>query len=135
MVEELIMIYLSGKAKTVLGVILFMFSIALAIGAIFWAGNLDHSTYDYSELTYKTFSVKNIKRLTGRNARYEILTNEEELPLIIGNISFAAVNRESMDLLKQGDKIMCYVTTPPKKAFSYEIAELKTEHQTVLSLE
>ena len=109
MVEELIMIYLSGKAKTVLSVILFMFSIALAIGAIFWADNLDHSTYDYSELTYKTFSVKNIKRLTGRNARYEILTNEEELPLIIDNISFAAVNRESMDLLKQGDKIAAHL--------------------------
>ncbi len=129
------MIYLSGKTKIVLGVILLMLSITLAIGAIFWADNLDHSTCDYSELIYKEFSVKSIKQATGRNAHYEIFTNEEELPLIIGNISFLAVNRESMDSLKQGDKIMCYVTTAPKKAFSYKIAELQTESQVVLSLE
>jgi len=129
------MIYLSGKTKIVLGVLLLMLSVALAIGAIFWADNLDHSTYDYSELIYKEFSVKSIKQATGRNARYEIFTNEEELPLIIGNISYVAVNRELMDSLKQGDKIMCYVTTAPQKAYSYEIAEFKTEHQTILSLE
>ena len=127
--------YLSKKVKMVLCVVLLMISIALAIGAIFWANNLDHNAYDYGELAYREFTVQSIKKSTGRNARYEIYTNEEQAPLIIGNISFAAVNRESMNLLKQGDKIMCYVTTASKKEFSYKIAELKTEHQTILSLE
>ena len=57
------MIYLSGKTKIVLGVILLMLSIALAIGAIFWADNLDHSTYDYSELIYKeNYTIDNFGR-------------------------------------------------------------------------
>ena len=127
--------YLSKKAKIVLGVVLLMLGIALAIATIFWANNLDHNTYDYGELTYREFTVQNIKKSTGKNAHYEIYTNEEQAPLIIGRIGFGATNRQEMDLVKQGDKILCYITTAPKKSFSYEIIELQTESKTILSLE
>ncbi len=128
------MIYLSKKTKIVLGIILLILSVALAVSAIFWSNNLDHSTYDYNELTYREFSVQSIKKATGRNARYEIYTNEEELPLVISEINFGVVNHENMDSLQQGDKIFCYIDTAPTKAFSYGIAELQTESQVILSL-
>lgn len=128
--------YLSKKAKIFLGVVLLMIGIALAIAAIFWANNLDHNAYDYGELEYREFTVQSIKKSTGRrNAHYEIYTNEEQAPLIIGKIGFGATNRQEMDLVKQGDKILCYITTAPKKSFSYEIIELQTESKTILSLE
>jgi len=85
----------------VLCVVLLMISIALAIGAIFWANNLDHNAYDYGELAYREFTVQSIKQSTGKNARYEIYTNEEQAPLIIGRIGFGATNHQEMDLVKQ----------------------------------
>ena len=127
--------YLSKKAKIVLSVVLLIMSIALAIGAIFWANNLDHSAYAYGELEYREFTVQSIKKSTGRNAHYEIYTNEEQAPLIIGKIGFGAVNHQEMDLVKQGDKILCYITTAPTKSFSYEIIDLQAENKIILSLE
>jgi hypothetical protein len=127
--------YLSKKVKMVLCVVLLMISIALAIGAIFWANNLDHNAYDYGELAYREFTVQSIKQSTGKNARYEIYTNEEQAPLIIGRIGFGATNHQEMDLVKQGDKILCYITTAPTKSFSYEIIDLRTESKIILSLE
>ena len=127
--------YLSKKAKIVLSVVLLIMSNALAIGAIFWANNLDHNAYDYGDLTYREFTVQSIKKSTGRNARYEIYTNEEQTPLIIGKIGFGAVNHQEMDLVKQGDKILCYITTAPTKSFSYEIIDLQAEDKIILSLE
>ena len=127
--------YLSKKVKMVLSVVLLMMGIALAIGAIFWANNLDHNAYDYGELAYKEFTVQSIKKSTGRNAHYEIYTNEEQAPLIIGRIGFGATNHQEMDLVKQGDKILCHITTAPTKSFSYEIIDLRTESKIILSLE
>ena len=127
--------YLSKKVKMVLCVVLLMISIALAIGAIFWANNLDHNAYDYGELAYREFTVQSIKQSTGKNAHYEIYTNEEQAPLIIGRIGFGATNRQEMDSVKQGDKILCYITTAPTKSFSYEIIDLRTESKIILSLE
>ena len=127
--------YLSKKGKMFLCVVLLMISIALAIGAIFWANNLDHNAYDYGELAYREFTVQSIKQSTGRNAHYEIYTNEEQAPLIIGRIGFGATNHQEMDLVKQGDKILCYITTAPSKSFSYEIIDLRTESKIILSLE
>ena len=127
--------YLSKKVKMVLGVVLLMLSIALAIGAIFWANNLDHNAYDYGELAYREFTVQSIKQATGRNAHYEIYTNDEQAPLIIGKIGFSATNHQEMDSVKQGDKILCYITTAPTKSFSYEIIDLRTESKIILSLE
>ncbi len=127
--------YLSKKVKMVLSVVLLMMGIALAIGAIFWANNLDHSAYDYGELAYREFTVQSIKQLTGRNARYVIYTNEEQAPLIIGRIGFGATNHQEMDSVKQGDKILCYITTAPTKSFSYEIIDLRIESKIILSLE
>ena len=69
--------YLSKKVKMVLCVVLLMISIALAIGVIFWANNLDHNAYDYGELAYREFTVQSIKQSTGRNAHYEIYTNDD----------------------------------------------------------
>ena len=119
----------------VLCVVLLMISIALAIGAIFWANNLDHNAYDYGDLTYREFTVQSIKQLTGRNARYVIYTNDEQAPLIIDRIGFGATNHQEMDSVKQGDKILCYITTAPTKSFSYEIIDLRTESKIILSLE
>ena len=127
--------YLSKKVKMVLCVVLLMISIALAIGTIFWANNLDHNAYDYGELAYREFTVQSIKQSTGRNARYEIYTNDEQAPLIIGRIGFGATNHQEMDSVKQGDKILCYITTAPTKSFSYEIIDLRTESKIILSLE
>ena len=127
--------YLSKKAKIVLGVVLLMLGIALAIATIFWANNLDHNTYDYGELTYREFTVQNIKKSTGKNAHYEIYTNEEQAPLIIGKIGFGATKHQEIDLVKQGDKILCYITTAPTKSYSYEIIDLQTESKIILSLE
>ena len=127
--------YLSKKVKMVLCVVLLMLSIALAIGAIFWANNLDHNAYDYGELAYREFTVQSIKQATGRNAHYEIYTNDEQAPLIIGKIGFSATNHQEMDSVKQGDKILCYITTAPIKSFSYEIIDLRTESKIILSLE
>ena len=127
--------YLSKKVKMVLCVVLLMISIALAIGAIFWANNLDHNAYDYGELAYREFTVQSIKQSTGRNAHYEIYTNDEQAPLIIGRIGFGATNHQEMDSVKQGDKILCYITTAPTKSFSYEIIDLRTESKIILSLE
>ena len=127
--------YLSKKVKMVLCVVLLMISIALAIGAIFWANNLDHNAYDYGELAYREFTVQSIKQSTGKNAHYEIYTNEEQAPLIIGRIGFGATNHQEMDFVKQGDKILCYITTAPQKSFSYEIIDLRTESKIILSLE
>ena len=127
--------YLSKKAKIVLGVVLLMLGIALAIATIFWANNLDHNTYDYGELTYREFTVQNIKKSTGKNAHYEIYTNEEQAPLIISKIGFGATKHQEIDLVKQGDKILCYITTAPTKSYSYEIIDLQTESKIILSLE
>ena len=127
--------YLSKKAKIFLGVVLLMIGIALAIAAIFWANNLDHNAYDYGELEYREFTVQSIKQSTGRNAHYEIYTNDEQAPLIIGRIGFSATNHQEMDSVKQGDKILCYITTAPTKSFSYEIIDLRTESKIILSLE
>ena len=127
--------YLNKKVKMVLCVVLLMISIALAIGAIFWANNLDHNAYDYGELAYREFTVQSIKQSTGRNAHYEIYTNDEQAPLIIGRIGFGATYHQEMDLVKQGDKILCYITTAPTKSFSYEIIDLRTESKIILSLE
>ena len=127
--------YLSKKVKMVLCVVVLMISIALAIGAIFLANNLDHNAYDYGELAYREFTVQSIKKSTGRNARYEIYTNEEQAPLIIGKIGFGATEHQEIDLVKQGDKILCYITTAPKESFSYEIIDLRTESKIILSLE
>ena len=127
--------YLSKKVKMVLCVVLLMISIALAIGAIFWANNLDHNAYDYGELAYREFTVQSIKQATGRNAHYEIYTNEEQAPLIIGKIGFGATKHQEIDLVKQGDKILCYITTAPTKSYSYEIIDLRTESKIILSLE
>ena len=127
--------YLSKKVKMVLCVVLLMISIALAIGAIFWANNLDHNAYDYGELAYREFTVQSIKQLTGKHNRYEVYTNEEQAPLIISRIGFGATNHQEMDLVKQGHKILCYITTAPTKSFSYEIIDLRTENKIILSLE
>ena len=108
--------YLSKKVKMVLCVVLLMISIALAIGVIFWANNLDHNAYDYGELAYREFTVQSIKQSIGR-------------------IGFSATNHQEMDSVKQGDKILCYITTAPTKSFSYEIIDLRTESKIILSLE
>ena len=126
---------LSKKAKIILGVVLLMISIALAIGAIIWANNLDHNAHNYEGLVYREFTVQSIKKSTEKNAHYEIYTNEEQSPLIIGKIGFGATNHQEMDSVKQWDKILCYITTAPTKSYSYEIIDLRTESKIILSLE
>ena len=80
--------------------------------------------------------MQNIKISTAaKNAHYEIYTNEEQAPLIIGTIGFGATKHQEIDLVKQGDKISCYITTAPTKSFSYEIIDLRTESKIILSLE
>ena len=56
-------------------------------------------------------------------------------PLIIGKIGFGATKHQEIDLVKQGDKILCYITTAPTKSYSYEIIDLQTESKIILSLE
>ena len=125
------------RTNMISGIAFLILSIAFAITVIFWAKSLVDYGYDYRELTYKEYIVLEAEKKYGSKGSYYYVINveNENNPLCINHIVSAAADEDSIDSLKHGDKIYGYVIELSSDKYSYEIVEIKTENDIILSLD
>jgi len=114
---------------------MFLLSISLLIIAVFWANNLDHNGVTYRDTYEKNYTYTKHTQRTGKNAGYLIYVAEEEKPLLISSVAMRKVNSTPLSKLQNGDRISCYVIDSSRDRYAYQITEIKSEKDVILSLE
>ncbi|MBE6531209.1 MAG: hypothetical protein E7679_03845 [Ruminococcaceae bacterium] len=121
------------KHPLLISVMFFVFSImfvAMFISSINYKHN---SKTTYNELIYKEFTIESIREMQDPDGNiYYIDVVEEERNIKVNNLLTSKNVRDGISSLKKGDILYCYL----KDASShYEVVELKTENNTILSLD
>lgn len=115
--------------------VMFLLSISLLIIAVFWSNNLDHNQISYRDTYEKSYTYIKHTHRTGKNAHYLIYVAEEEKPLWISSITIRKVTDAYLSDLQIGESLSCYVIDSERDSYAYEIAEIKSEKDVILSLE
>ena len=123
------------KTHLVIACVLLLLSVSLFVGVLFWANNLDHNKIIYRDTDEKSYTYIKHTQRTGKNACYLIYVAEEEKPLLISSVAMRKVNSTPLSDLQSGESLTCYVIDSERDSFAYKIAEIKSEHGVILSLE
>lgn len=108
--------------------LLFVFIFSISIN------DHNYSNIDYDDLTYKEFTVENIREITDPEMgnMYYISVIEDDKQIKVNNL---LTNKDVVNgilSLNAGDKIYCYLL---EDSSCYEVIELKTSTRTLLSLD
>ena len=95
--------------------------------------NLNKSKTKYEDLIYKEFTVESINKQDDpeMGATYSIVIYEDDKIIFINNLLTEYDVRVSLESLKEGDKIYCYLIETQSR---YECVELKSDIM-ILSLD
>ena len=110
---------------TISVVYIFIFAVSI--------GDIKKSLVGYDDLVHMELTVEDV-RMSRSDGEYTYNITVEELngTLRVGNLHAVGKTRAMLDSLKAGDKIYCYIGYDNGR---YNAAEIKTEDETVLSLE
>jgi len=116
-------------------IVLLIITIFVSVVGITGVNNAENCALNYDELIYKEYKVRNITIDYNQNTALILHVEEEDLPLYISEVCYEVINDAALTNLGVGDTITCYVLHATMKSYSYEIAEIKSENRTILSLD
>ena len=122
------------KQPLLISVMFFVFSLVFVVMFITSVNYNHNSKTTYEDLIYREFTVEGVREVNDPDGddMYYIDVAEEETNIKVNNLLANKKVKSGVLSLQKGDTIYCYL----KNGSSYyEIAELKTESGTILSLD
>lgn len=118
-------------------ILTFILSVAFGLLLVVVINQYKGSLKDYDDYTKRAYTFEHSERIREYRGRliYKVYVKEEELPLMVLNISSKAVNNKTLNALKKGDRIITYINLNKSgDDYSYEVVEIKAGDNMILSL-